>query len=149
MKLRRDDRDLTAAEKSNDEDAVVGRHFVMLMMLMCLSSTTSQRLAMSSTRYLSLRTHSQTLIWDLINMQNILNHVSDRSSHLSGKRRKKISAFGPRRLLYRPKLRRHSWRICFFLHLLKRKLKRSGLMLKTFVFLQILPTAAFPFLLRD
>ena len=37
----------------------------------------------------------------------------------------------------------------FCLHLLKRKLKRSGLMLKTFVFLQILPTAAFPFLLRD
>ena len=63
---------------------------------------------------------SQTLLWDLINMQNVLNHVSDRSSLLTGKCRKenlKFSAFGPWRLLHRPKLRRHSWRIC--LHLLK------------------------------
>jgi len=30
--------------------------------------------------YLSLRPKSQTLLWDLINMQNVLNHVSDRSS---------------------------------------------------------------------
>jgi len=27
----------------------------------------------------------KTLVWDLINMQNVLNHVSDRSSHLTGK----------------------------------------------------------------
>ena len=36
---------------------------------------------------------SQTLVWDLINMQNILHHVSDRSFHLTGKRRKKTKNF--------------------------------------------------------
>ena len=55
---------------------------------------------------------AETKAWDLINMQNVLIHVSDRSSRLTGKRRKEISAFDPWRLLYRPKLGRHSWRIC-------------------------------------
>jgi len=50
-------------------------------------------------------------------MQNVLSHVSDRSSHLTGKRRiffnfQRSVNFGPWRL-YRPRLRRHSWRICF------------------------------------
>jgi len=40
---------------------------------------------------------SYSLVRDLINMQNVLNHISDRLSHLMGKRRKKLkfSAFGP------------------------------------------------------
>ena len=38
--------------------------------------------------YLSLRPKSQTVVWDLINMQSVLNHVSDRLSHLTGKQRK-------------------------------------------------------------
>jgi len=36
-------------------------------------------------------------------MENVLNHVSDRSSHLTAERTKKFSAFGPWRLLYHPK----------------------------------------------
>ena len=63
--------------------------------------------------YLSLRPKSQTLLWDLINVQNVLNHVSDRSSHLIGKCREKISAFSLWQLLYCPKLRHHLWCICF------------------------------------
>jgi len=64
---------------------------------------------------LPLRPSTQNLVWDLINMQNVLNQVSDRSSHLTGKCRKnsKLSAFGPWRLLCHAKLQRHSWRICF------------------------------------
>jgi len=41
----------------------------------------------------SLKLSSETKVWDVLNMQNVLNHVSDRSSHLSGKRRKKIKIF--------------------------------------------------------
>jgi len=53
---------------------------------------------------------SQTLVLDLFNMQNVLNHVSDWSSLLTGNATKfKFSAFGPWRLLYSPELRRHSW----------------------------------------
>ena len=64
---------------------------------------------------LPLRPSTQNLVWDLINMQNVLNQVSDRSSHLTGKCRKnsKLSAFGPWWLLCHAKLQRHSWRICF------------------------------------
>jgi len=40
--------------------------------------------------YLLLRPKSQTLVWDIINMQNVLNHVSDWSSNLTGKRYEKI-----------------------------------------------------------
>jgi len=36
-------------------------------------------------------------------MENVLNHVSDRSSHLTAERTKKFSAFGPWRLLDNPK----------------------------------------------
>jgi len=36
----------------------------------------------------SLRPKSQTEVWDRIDMKNVLNHVSERSSHLAGKRRK-------------------------------------------------------------
>ena len=63
----------------------------------------------------SLKLQPEIKVWVLINMQNILNHVSDRSSHLTGKRRKNVKflAFGPWRLLHRPKLRHHSRRICF------------------------------------
>ena len=35
-------------------------------------------------------------MWDLINMQTDLNHVSDRSSHLTGKCRKKLKIFSVR-----------------------------------------------------
>ena len=39
-------------------------------------------------------------------MQNVLNHVSDKSSHLNGKRRKKnnfkFSKFDPWQLFYHP-----------------------------------------------
>jgi len=34
-------------------------------------------------------TKSQALVWDLINMQNVLNHISHWSPHLTGKDRKK------------------------------------------------------------
>jgi len=43
--------------------------------------------------YLSLRSKSQTLVRDLFNMQNALNHISDWSSHLTCKCRKKIFNF--------------------------------------------------------
>ena len=59
-----------------------------------------------------LKPKSQTLVWDLINMHNVLNHVSDRSQWQTQKKYK-VSTFGLWPLLYRPKLRRHSWRICF------------------------------------
>ena len=36
-------------------------------------------------------TKVSNLVWDLINMQSVLNHVSDRLSHLTGKRRKIIN----------------------------------------------------------
>jgi len=36
----------------------------------------------------SLKLQSETKVRDIINMLNILNHVSDRSSHLTGKPRK-------------------------------------------------------------
>ena len=40
---------------------------------------------------------AETKVWDVIKIQNVLNHVSDRPSHLTGKRRKslKFSVFGP------------------------------------------------------
>jgi len=41
--------------------------------------------------YLSLRPKPQALVWDLINMQSVLNHVSDQLSHLTGKCRKIIN----------------------------------------------------------
>ena len=41
-------------------------------------------------------------------MQNVLDHISDRRSHITGKRRKKFSVFGLWWLSYCPKLRRHS-----------------------------------------
>ena len=64
---------------------------------------------------------SETKVWDLINMQNVSKHVSDRSSHFKGKRRKmrKISAFGP-------------WTVAVIIPPLcsvKRKLKSFGLIL--------------------
>ena len=51
----------------------------------CLLSSLFHFSAMTLGHCLSLRP-----VWDLINMQNVLNHVSDRSSHLTGKCRKKI-----------------------------------------------------------
>ena len=33
---------------------------------------------------------TETKVWDLLNMQDVLNHVSDRSCHLTDKRRKKL-----------------------------------------------------------
>jgi len=39
----------------------------------------------------SLKLSSETKFWGLINMQNVLNHVWDRSSHLTGKREKNCS----------------------------------------------------------
>ena len=35
-----------------------------------------------------LKLYSETKVWDLINMQNVLNHFTDRSSPLTGRRRK-------------------------------------------------------------
>jgi len=65
---------------------------------------------------------------DLINKQHVFTFQTDRSISLAKVAQKnKFSAFGPWRLLYRPKLRRHSWRICFVLH--KRKLKWFRLIL--------------------
>jgi len=41
-------------------------------------------------------------------MQEVLNHISDSSSNLTGKRRKKFSAYSLWQLLYRRNLRQHS-----------------------------------------
>jgi len=72
-----------------------------------------------------LKLYSETKVWDLINMQNVLNHFTDRSSPLTGRRRKKFffifSAFGPWLLLYCLKLWRHLWCICFIYICLSQK----------------------------
>jgi len=62
---------------------------------------------LSGSLYLSLRPSDFSLrsVLHLINMQNVLNHDSDRSSHLTGKGIFfLISAYGPWRLLCRSKL---------------------------------------------
>jgi len=64
--------------------------------------------------YLLLTPQSQTFVWDQINMQNVLNHVSDRLIVSSNWRMQgKFLAFGPWWLLYHSKLQRHLWHICF------------------------------------
>ena len=78
----------------------------------------------------SLKLSSETKVWELINIQNILNHVSDWSFHLTGKCRKKFSPFGLWQLLFHPKLHHHSRSICFvYFTLLTRKLKWFGFIL--------------------
>ena len=64
--------------------------------------------------FVSNFSYSETKVWDRINMDNVLNHVSDRSSRLTGKRRKNLRIWSMAVVIaYSPKLRRHSWRICF------------------------------------
>jgi len=62
----------------------------------------------------SLKLSSEIKVWDLINMQNVLNHVSDRLIVSSNWRMQgKFLAFGPWWLLYQSKLQCHLWHICF------------------------------------
>ena len=62
----------------------------------------------------SLKLSSEIKVWDLINMQNVLNHVSDRLIvSCNWRMQGKFLAFGPWWFLYHSKLQRHLWHICF------------------------------------
>ena len=61
-----------------------------------MSADKTNCLAHSGCSLYLLHSNFETKVWDLINMQNKLNHILDRSSHLTGKCRKKFKIFSIR-----------------------------------------------------